>query len=258
MNKQMGQSPTTTILIAGATGMLGMKIAQALQAKDKVRVRLLVRDPQKAVQKLSALIARGAEMVQGDLGVAESLTRVCDGVDVVISAAQGDRDVIVTGQYNLLQVAERAGVQRFMPSDYSFDYFRLDEGDNYNADLRRTFAALLKASSVPYTFFLNGAFTEIELTPWGTLFDEPKTTFSYWGDGETHFDITTTDDTARFVAEVVLDPAYKNKEFQIAGDTLTAKHCFHTYQEITGKRLKEQSMGSVQELKALIEQKKQA
>ena len=258
MSTHTTQAQPITILIAGATGMMGMKIGHALVDKPGVTIRLLVRNTHKARQKLKDLIKAGAQLIQGDLNEPKSLDAACQGVDAIISTVQGDHDVIVTGQLDLLRAAEQAGVRRFIPSDYAFDSFRLDEGDNYNADLRRAFATMLQQSSVSHTFVFNGAFTEVELTPWGTLFDEQKTTFSYYGDGNTPFDITTTDDTALYVAEVVRDPAYQNKIFRIAGDILTAKQFLQTYRDVTGKPIKEQPLGSIDDLKTLIEHKKAA
>jgi uncharacterized protein YbjT (DUF2867 family) len=251
---------TTTILVAGATGMLGAKIANALLDKQ-VKVRVLSRTQHhspNSAQNLAQLQSRGAEIVEGDLSNFESLVQATRGVTAIVSALQGGYEVIVEGQSSLLRAAEQNGVERFVPSDYSMNYFKLEEGENANSDIRRQFANLLKASSVAHTFVLNGAFTEVELSPWGGLIDQKAQTFSYWGDGNTPFDITTTDDTARYTAEVVLDPALANTTFEVAGDVLTMKQFLDTYNTVSGQLLTERCLGSVEELKDWIEQKKRA
>jgi len=91
-----------TVLIAGATGMLGNLIAGHLLDQDGVQVRLLVRDsagndPEKAAA-LEGLTARGATIVTGDVSDPASLDIATLGVDVVISALQGGPSVIVDGQ----------------------------------------------------------------------------------------------------------------------------------------------------------------
>jgi len=248
------------ILVAGATGLLGAKIVDALLVEERVRVRALVRDdhPAKddARRRLDTLRARGVALVVGDLRDAASLAPAVDGAESVISAVQGDEDIIVAGQTNLLRATERAGVRRFIPSDFSVDYFKLAEGDNPNLDLRRRFATILRASPVAHTFVLNGAFTEVELGPWGALIDEAAGTFSYWGDGHTPVDMTVTDDVARYTAAAALDPGLTNRTLQVAGDTLTLTEFHAVYQDVTGRRLEERRLGSVDELEAWIAAKK--
>ncbi|MBO0791608.1 MAG: NmrA family NAD(P)-binding protein [Ktedonobacteraceae bacterium] len=250
----------TTILVVGATGLLGEKIARELLAKESVTTRLLVRvastGSAEKQARIRALQAAGAQVVEGDLHDLESLKRACEGVTAIISSVQGEENIIVAGQQNLLRVAEAAGVQRFMPSDYAIDYFKHEEGDNGAFDLRRRFAAILKASRVPYTILLSGAFTEVELSPWGTLIDEQARTFSYWGDGQTTFDITASDDVAKYAVEAILDPGKANQVVQVAGDVLTMKQFLAIYQEVIGEQLVERQQGTVEELHAWIEQQK--
>ncbi len=249
-----------TILVAGATGLLGAKIVDALLAEEGIAVRALVRDEHprddEARRRLDGFRARGVALIVGDLRDADSLRRAVDGVHGIVSAVQGGEDIIVAGQATLLRAAERAGVGRFIPSDYSVDYFKLDEGDNPNLDLRRRFAATLRESAVAHTFVLNGAFIEVELGPWGALIDEGAGTFSYWGDGDTPVDMTATDDVARYTAAAVLDPGLANRTLHVAGDTLTMKEFRAAYEDATGRRLEERRLGSVDELKAWIEAKK--
>ncbi len=87
-------------------------------------------------------------------------------------------------------------------------------------------------------------------------FDLEHQTFQYWGDGETPLDFTTTDDTAKYVAEAVSDPGLANTALEVAGDVLTAKQLKAAYEEATGNRLAEKPLGSVEELKAWIAAKK--
>src|SRR4051812_25232859 len=100
-----------TVLVAGATGLMGTKISRALASRD-CRLRLLVRRP----ERVDALRRLDAELVQGDVFDRPSLARACAGVDVVVSALAGLADVIVDGQTQLLEAAQAAGVKRFLPS----------------------------------------------------------------------------------------------------------------------------------------------
>ena len=69
-------------------------------------------------------------------------------------------------------------------------------------------------------------------------------------------DFTAPDDTAKYVAEAVSDPDLANKALEVAGDTLTAKQLKAAYEEATGNKLTEKSLGSIAEMKAWITTKK--
>lgn len=257
-----------TVLIAGITGELGNKIAAAILDKGLMNIKGLVRSHRSndlKKQQVDGLKARGVTFVEGDLFDSPSLTKACVGVDIIVSAVRGGlsqktgvyrEDIALSGQLNLLEAAITSGVKKFVPSDYSVDYFKLALGDNYNLDFRIKFAELLKQSDLEYTFILNGAFTEGQFSYAG-LFDFDKGTFGYWGDGEQPCDFTTIDDTAKYTAEAIADPEMTNKALKVAGDVLTMKQLLATYEEVTGKKLEEKRLGSVDDLKAWIAKTKQ-
>lgn len=109
------------VLVAGATGTLGLHVVRELIARGE-RVRALVRDPySRRAHSLGA-----AELFAGDLLDPSSLGGACDDVDVVISCAGasmrlgGIRDrrsfmeVDFGGNANLLEIARTAGVAKFV------------------------------------------------------------------------------------------------------------------------------------------------
>jgi len=108
---------TDDVLVVGATGHLGRKVVDALQARGK-RVRALVRPGSDA----SALEALSVSIVRGDMLDPDSLDRAMDGVDAVITTAAGytghtegdTADIDVVGNANLAEAAHRAGVRRFI------------------------------------------------------------------------------------------------------------------------------------------------
>ena len=248
-----------TVLVVGSTGMLGFKIVSALLAKGNFAVRAMVRSISNSNteihQKIEAMKAKGAAIVEGNLMQPETLLPVCEGVDVVVSAV-GNNDVTVPGQKNLIDAAKQQGVKRFIPSDYSVDYRKLDYGDNDNLDKRKEVFEYLQQSGLEYTLILNGAFMDNVGTPYMPQFDLEHQTFRYWGDGETALDFTTTDDTAKYVAEAVTDPDLANTALEVAGDVLTAKQLKAAYEEVTGQPLAEKPLSSVAELQAWIAAKK--
>lgn len=258
-----------TVLIAGITGILGSKIASTILDKGVMNVKGLIRSnniSDKKQQQLDDLKAKKVVFVEGDLFDQQSLTEACREVEIIVCAIKGSsshqtnlyrEDIVLSGQLNLLEAAISTGVKKFVPSDYSVDYFKLDLGDNYNLDFRIKFAEVLKQSGLEYTFILNGAFTEVQLSPFAKLFDFEVGTFSYWGDGEQLCDFTTYDDTAKYIAEAIADPQMVNSTLKVAGDVLTMKQLLATFEEVKGKKLVEKRLGSVDDLKAWIAKTKQ-
>ena len=248
-----------SILVIGSTGMLGTKIVKALLDKGEAEVRAMVRsssyDKEDNRQDIDAMKAKGAIIVEGDLMKPDTLLPIFEGVEVVVSAV-GNNQVTVPGQKNAIAVAQKQGVKRFIPSDYTVDYRKLDYGDNHNLDLRKEVFDYLQSTDLAYTSVLNGAFTEILVSPFLQIFDFDNGTFSYWGDGEVQFDTTTTDDTAKYVAEVVSDPETANSFVEVAGDVISMEKLLTTYEQTTGKALTKKRLGSVEDLKSWIEQKK--
>ena len=240
--------------------MLGSKIASALAKKQDIELRVLVRSRKvnndKKQQQLDILESLGAKLVEGDLNDRLSLEKACTGVDTIVSAVSGWDDVVVTGQLNLLQAAKKVGVSHFMPSDYSYDYFKIQLGDNYLSDFRIKVAQAVKESGLDYTFIMNGIFTEVFLSPFFHVFDFEAGTAEYWGDGDTKFDVTTIDDTAKYTAEAVVDPRAVNTSFQVAGDQVSMKEAIAAYEEVKGNKLNQVCKGSVDDLKVWIEKMK--
>jgi len=109
-----------TIVVAGATGNLGRRIARALVERG-ASVRALVRHGT-ARDRLERLQELGVATACVNLRNASEATAACSGASCVLSALQGLRDVIVEAQTVLLEGAVKAGVPRFIPSDYSLDF----------------------------------------------------------------------------------------------------------------------------------------
>ena len=252
-------SAKPTVLVVGSTGMLGTKIVSALLDKGTTEVNAMVRpssdENEENRQKIEAMKAKGAVIVEGDLMKPNSLLPLCKGVDVIVSAV-GNNQTTVPGQKHLIDAAKQQGVKRFIPSDYSVDYRKLDYGDNDNLDKRKEVLEYLQQSGLEYTLILNGAFMDNVGTPYMPQFDFDNGTFQYWGDGEQPCDFTTTDDTAKYIAQAVSDPGLANTALEVAGDVLTMKELLAAYEEATGNKLPEKQLGSVEDLKAWINQKK--
>lgn len=107
------------VLITGATGFIGGRLAERLAAEEEVQVRGLARTPAKG-QWLAGL---GVEIVAGDVRDPASLRAAVDGCQLVFHAAAWVSEggakaevwaVNVAGTQHLVEAARAAGVERMV------------------------------------------------------------------------------------------------------------------------------------------------
>jgi uncharacterized protein YbjT (DUF2867 family) len=249
----------TTVLIVGITGWLGNQVAHALLDQGNATVSALVRPgaitPEKG-KKISDLQARGLTTATGDLSDPASLAKACEGIDVVVSAVQGGAEVIIEGQRNLLAAAEAAGVKRMIPSVFSVDLTQLDFQDNVNLDLRKTFDKSFASSKVAPTSVYCGGFLDVILSPRFPMIDWEKGIMRYWGDGNQPLDYTAVSDVASYTAAAVTDSGLSGKPLRVAGNSLTMTEMHRSLEKASGRSLEARSLGTVEELHLLIDEKK--
>ena len=240
---------TQTILLAGATGMLGGRIADHLLDTPGARLRLLVRSTQDA--RLKPLLDRGAEVIEGDLADQASLDRATHGVDVIVSAVQGGPDIIVDGQVALAEAGKRNGARRILPSDFALDLFKATPGEHAAFDARRTADERIAATGLEQVNILQGGFMEMFLPGRGAI-DLDAGTVSFFGDGNQLVEITSVEDTARMAVRVAADPAVPAGKFAIAGDRISFRQAGAIIAEVTGRPIRPVSMGSEADLRVMM------
>ena len=238
----------TDILLAGATGDLGGRIAKAL-TRERASFCVLVR-PGAARNRVAPLQILGAEVREVDFADAAGLREACAGVGCVVSALSGLRPVILDAQTALAEAAVAAGVPRFVPSDFSIDFTRLGGLENRNFDLRRAFRARLERLPIRATSIFNGAFMDM-LGGQMPLVVPTIRRVVYWGSPDVRYDMTTMDDTAAFTAKAALDPETP-RDLHIAGDSPTPRDLAVVMGEVTGTRYRLLGAGSLGRLEALI------
>jgi predicted dehydrogenase/nucleoside-diphosphate-sugar epimerase len=106
------------ILVTGASGFIGCRVAELLHLREGCQVRAMVHNPRSAAR----LARLPVEMVQADLQSKADMARVVQGCDAIvhcaIGTAYGDRRsifaVTVGGARNLTEAALAAGVRRLV------------------------------------------------------------------------------------------------------------------------------------------------
>ncbi len=247
-SEQAPHKKDVTIILAGATGVLGSRIAAYLLQKN-IQVRALIRKGS-ASKEIPVLRAQGAFICEVDFNSIQELTQACLGGFCVVSALSGLREVIVEVQTNLVKAAVAARVPRFIPSDYSIDFTKLPNGTNRNLDLRREFSERLAQEPIAATSVLNGMFIDL-LTGEAPVILSGLKRVMYWGDADQPLDFTTIDDTAKFTAAAALDPSTP-RYLKIAGEVSSIRELQKTATEVHQKQYRLLRLGGLGVLKTMI------
>jgi uncharacterized protein YbjT (DUF2867 family) len=240
---------TDTILLAGATGMLGSRIAYHLTENPETRVRLLVRDLSGNTDKLEPLVKAGAEVIEGDLADAASLDRATRGVDVIVSAVQGGSDVIVEGQVALAKAGKANGVRRILPSDYALDLFKATPGEHAMFDMRAEADKRIAEIGLEQVNILQGSFMDAFVPGHGAI-DLETGTVGFFGDGNQLVEVTSVEDTARMVARIALDRTVPAGKFAFAGDRISFRDAGAIVARLSGRPIKPVSYGTETDLRS--------
>ncbi len=222
------------IVLAGATGNLGERIANAL-LDNGAEVRAMVR-AESDVEKILKLEQKGVKVIKIINWSVSEILPVCEGASCVVSALAGLRDVIIDAQKILLDAAIAAKVPRFIPSDYSLDFTRFSYSENRNLDWRREFHEYLDKMPIAATTIFNGAFTDM-LTGQMPLILFKQRLILYWGNADREWAFTTIQNTAEYTAKVAMDsttPRY----LHIAGDQVSPRQLQKIVSEITGEKFR--------------------
>ena len=222
------------IVLAGATGNLGGKIATALVAKG-AEVRAIVRHETDAI-KIKKLEEKGVLVFQVDTSSKSEISKHCAGAHCMVSALAGLRETVIDAQKVFLDAAVEAGVPRFIPSDYSSDFTNLVEGQNRNLDFRREFHTYLDSKPIQATTIFNGPFMDLLTTDMPLILFK-KQRILCWGNPDQIVEFTTTFNVAEFTAEVALDDNTP-RFLRIAGDRLSCNDFVKLLTEITNEKYK--------------------
>jgi NmrA-like family len=235
------------IVLAGATGDLGTRIARALSKRgaDLVALgRMGVPD-----EKVKALENLGVKVRIVDMASVSEIAKACDGAACVVSALSGLRDVVVDTQSILLEAALAARVPRFIPSDFSMDFRTLPVGENRNLDLRREFHQRLDVAPITSTSIFNGPFGEV-LTMYNVpLFDFENKMVGYWEDPDWRIGFTAMNDVATYTAAAALDQSTP-RALRIASFRVTPRELAKFTDEVMKTPFQLMCLGSLEDLRA--------
>jgi len=239
------QNNRLSILIVGATGRLGSLITKHCLAQPKLLVNILVRDPQKNKELAEAVEKAGGKVWKGDISKLETLDEPMKGVHTVISAtSQMDRETALDGQYALIDACVRNGVKRFSPSDYAENmekFSREEQKELGVVEFKSLVHDHLKKTSLKSIHFWPGLFVD-------SFFEVNAKDFGYWGNPDHIYDLTSYEDTAKYVAAAVVDEN-RTGHYNFSVNRLTIKQVADIYNQVRGANAVPRNRGTLQDLR---------
>ena len=205
-------SQKTSIVVIGATGMLGSRVTRVLH-ENNFSVIAAVRNPEKARAMLQL---KGIKIAYADLNRPETLEAVMSGADYLylnISTAPGERrssfKTEIDGLSNAIEAARKTGIRRigFLSSlvkDYDAGWWVFD--------IKRQAVELLLKSGLPVTIFYPSSFfenlTELQQKGDKILIAGRQETQSWW---------IGTEDYGSMVAKAFRQDHDENREYPVQG-----------------------------------------
>jgi uncharacterized protein YbjT (DUF2867 family) len=212
---------SSTILVAGATGLLGNEVCRQLRAKN-LPVKAMVRTTSDPV-KIEQLTKLGVQVVHGNLQNKEAIYKALQGVETVITTVSsmpfsykpGENDIQLVdenGMINLIDASKSSGVNHFIYTSIasSFDIeFPL-------SNAKRKVEKYLQKSGLTYTILLPGCFMEVWLSA-AVGFDALNGKVNICGIGTNPLSYISYKDVAKFAVESISNHSLKNVAIELGG-----------------------------------------
>jgi uncharacterized protein YbjT (DUF2867 family) len=228
------------ILIAGATGHLGVEICRRLRDR-RAAVRALVRstaDPNRA----HALRDMGVELFMGDLTDTMSVAAACQDVGAVINAASSVltprngnsslQSVERDGALSLVEFSRVLGVRHFV-------YVTLPRNLKTHCPLLRARAEVedrVSHCGLPYTILCTNYFMESWLDP-ALGFDYVNGAVKIFGEGQHPIGWVSCGDVAEIAVRALDTPAARNRYLDVAGpENISPREAVRIFEDVSERR----------------------
>lgn len=205
------------VAVIGAAGQVGTPLTKGLLSLGhKVTIIFRARNSQNDA-RLTEFETLGATLLEcPDMKDVNALTKLLRGVDTFVASVPGSKEIIREFEPLWLEAAVKAGVKRFVPTEFGAHTQALEMGDGEIFDQKKRFHDLLINSSLDWTLFYNGGIFDYFLP--NLRFFSKITTF-----GDLDIPIYTHDieDIGYIAAMAVTDERTVNRCVQLDYNALT-------------------------------------
>jgi hypothetical protein len=200
----MAERKVTNVGIAGITGRFGSLVLTTLLENPDIKIRGLCRNASKVSSKHTQ--SSHFEVVEGDALDPSILSKFVADLDIVICAYLADNTFMVAGQKALIDACDQARVPRYIASDYTFDYTKLELGEHPAKDpMKIVYEYLQGKKHVQGVHVLVAGFIETFWSGYFQVWNPEEKSLVYWGSGEEGWEVSTYADAARWTVAVALD-----------------------------------------------------
>lgn len=198
---------TQKVAVIGATGQIGTPLTRNLLSLGHGVLAI----GRKAHKKLDEYKSNGAEIaIIEDLEDQEALSEAIRGYDILVCAVPANINTVTKSEPIWLKAALKAGIKRFVPSEFGCHTVNLDYGVGILFDYKKDFHKKLFESGMGWTFIYNGIIYDYCLP--NLRFFEKITTF---GDMDLPIYTHKIDDIGHFAALAITDERTLNKCVQM-------------------------------------------
>jgi len=254
-------NPKLEVLVVGASGHLGSELTKELLSRQGLHVNILIRDRSHCPELADAVELYNGRVIIGDITKPSTIRGATKGIHTVICAVEGDEKTIFDGQMNLLEDCVANGVKRFVPSDFTIDYTKVDSDIHPFIALKKRFREELKKRNIGGLFIFCGmnmeTFFERQAQPldfWEKGIHKRITGIHYWHNKTQKLPLTSYHDLARFVAAAIMDPN-RTGDLRFVSEFVNVNEVSKIMSEIKKKEITPINAGSVDTLKKLVKDK---
>ncbi|KAI1458848.1 putative oxidoreductase CipA-like protein [Annulohypoxylon moriforme] len=222
-------STISKVAVAGASGAFGLPVVNQL-LEDGFKVTVLVR------KGTNHTFPSGVTITEVDYESPTTLTKALTGQDAVVSVVGFAG---LSQQIPLVEAAVKAGVKRFIPSEYGGDAENEKISQLPMFTIKKTTKELLKKEAaqgkITYTLISNGPFLDMAMQ-YGMFVNLKEKKIKLWDGGERPYSTTTVADAARAVSGVLKHPEEtKNRVVFVRSATLTQKGLLERAKRVVGE-----------------------
>lgn len=205
------------VAVIGATGQIGTPLTNGLLTLGHdVTVITRERNARNSA-KLAQFEKQGAKIVEcADMYDVDAMANILQGIDTLVASVPGSKEIIQKSEPIWLAAAVKAGVERFVPTEFGSHTQAVEMGDGEIFDQKKRFHDLLMNSGIGWTLYYNGGIFDYFLP--NLRFFRKITTF-----GNLELPIYTHDieDIGYLAAMAVTDERTINKCVQVDFNALT-------------------------------------
>ena len=205
------------VAVIGATGQIGTPLTNGLLTLGHdVTVITRARNARNSA-KLAQFEKQGAKIVEcADMHDVDAMANILQGIDTLVASVPGSKEIIQKSEPIWLSAAVKAGVERFVPTEFGSHTQAIEMGDGEIFDQKKRFHDLLMNSGIGWTLYYNGGIFDYFLP--NLRFFRKITTF-----GNLELPIYTHDieDIGYLAAMAVTDERTINKCVQVDFNALT-------------------------------------